>query len=81
MEKANLLNNYFRDQTLLDGKNAEVPAINDYPLTSYLGELNLNTDAVRLVLKSLPIGKACGPDDINNRVLKEFADQLGTPFC
>ena len=25
--------------------------------------------------------KASGPDDINNRVLKELADQLATPFC
>ena len=42
---------------------------------------NLNNDEVRLVLKSLPVGKASGPDDINNRVLKELADQLATPFC
>ena len=80
-EKANLLNDYFRDQTLLNDINVEVPVINDYPVTSYLDELNLNNDEVRLVLKSLPVGKASGPDDINNRILKELADQLATPFC
>ena len=80
-EKANLLNDYFRDQTLLNDIKVEVPVINDYPVTSYLDELNLNNDEVRLVLKSLPAGKASGPDDINNRVLKELADQLATPFC
>ena len=76
-----MLNDYFRNQTLLNYINVEVPVINDYPVTSYLDELNLNNDEVRLVLKSLPVGKASGPDDINNRVLKELADQLATPFC
>ena len=80
-EKANLLNDYFRNQTLLNDRNVEVPVINDYPVTSYLDELYLNNDEERLVLKSLPIGKASGPDDINNRVLKELADQLATSFC
>ena len=52
-----MLNDYFRDQTLLNYINVEVPVINDYPVTSYLDELNLNNDEVRLVLKSLPVGK------------------------
>ena len=80
-EKANLLNDYFRDQTILDEANVEVPDIQDYPLTSYLNDVNLNTDEVKLALKSLPIGKASGPDEISNRVLKELADQLATPLC
>ena len=61
-EKANLLNDYFRDQTLLDDSNVEVPFIQDYPVTSYLNDINLNSDEIRQVLKSLPIGKASGPD-------------------
>ena len=81
LEKANLLNDYFRDQTLLDDANVEVPAIQDYPVTFYLSDLNLNTDEVTLALKSLPIGKASGPDEISNQVLKELADQLATPLC
>ena len=68
-EKANLLNDYFRDQTLLNDRNVEASVINDYPVTSYLDELNLNNDEVRLVLKSLPVGKASGPDDINQRTI------------
>ena len=37
--KANLLNDYFRDQALLNDRHVEVPFINDYPATSYLDEL------------------------------------------
>ena len=33
------------------------------------------------VLKSLPIGKATGPDLINNRLLKELAESLSFPLC
>ena len=40
--KSPLLNDYFRDQTLLNDRNVEVPVINDYPVTSYLNELYLN---------------------------------------
>ena len=65
-ERANLLNDYFRDQTILDEAIDEVPDIQDYPLTSYLNDLNLNTDEVKLALKSLPIGKASVPDEISN---------------
>ena len=80
-KKTNLLNDYFRDQTLLNDANVEVPNIQDYPVTSYLNDLNLITDEVTLALKSLPIGKASGPDEISNRVLQELADQLATPLC
>ena len=31
-------------------------------------------------LKSLPIGKAAGPDLINNKLLKELAQPLALPF-
>ncbi|MCU7958379.1 MAG: reverse transcriptase family protein, partial [gamma proteobacterium symbiont of Bathyaustriella thionipta] len=80
-EKANLLNDFFRDQTLLDDQNIDVPRINNYNVISSLDELIINPEEVRLVLKALPIGKASGPDDINNRVLKELSDQLAIPFC
>ena len=31
-------------------------------------------------MKFLAIGKACGPDQINNRILKELADELSPPL-
>jgi hypothetical protein len=36
----------------------------------------LPVDEVKLVLKSLPLGKAAGPDDINNRILHELSHEL-----
>ena len=33
------------------------------------------------VLKSLPLGKAVGPDRINNRILRGLAHELSNPLC
>ena len=33
------------------------------------------------MFKSLPVGKAAGPDGINNRILRELARKLFVPFC
>ena len=80
-DKANLLNDYFQEQTVISDDNVEVPVINDYNLVSRLNSIILTTDEVKIVLKSLPLGKAAGPDGVNNRVLKELADVLSLPLC
>ena len=80
-DKANLLNDYFQEQTVINDDNVEVPVINDYNLVSRLNSIILTTDEVTTVLKSLPLGKAAGPDGVNNRVLKELADVLSLPLC
>ena len=69
-EKANILNDFFKDQTLLDERNAEIPDIHSYPVNSPLSNIVLTSDEFESVLKSLPVGKAVGPDGISNRVLK-----------
>ena len=61
-EKANILNDFFKDQTLLDERNAEIPDIHSYPVDSPLSNIVLTSDEVESVLKSLPVGKAVGPD-------------------
>ena len=61
-EKANKLNNFFKDQTLLNERNAEIPDINSYPVDSPLSNIVLTSDEVESVLKSLPVGKAVGLD-------------------
>ena len=80
-DKVNLLNDYFQEQTVINDDNVEVPVINDYNLVSRLNSIILTTDEVTIVLKSLPLGKAAGPDGVNNRVLKELADVLSLPLC
>ena len=40
----------------------------------------VQTEEVCAILKSLATGKACGPDQINNRVLKEVAESIAEPL-
>ena len=80
IDKANVLNDFFVDQTLLDDSTASLPQtvnVPDYNLES----LNISREEVESTLKSLPLGKAAGPDLINNRILKELAQPLSLPLC
>ena len=70
-DKANVFNQYFQSQTELDDSNIPVPEL---PQSNFsLSSIELNTEEVQSTLKSLVTGKACGPDHINNRILKELA--------
>ena len=80
-EKANILNDFFKDQTLLDERNAEIPDIHSYPVDSPLSNIVLTSDEVESVLKSLSVGKAVGPDGISNRVLKELSREISPALC
>ena len=79
-EKANLLNDFFTAQTVINDQNVDVPDVTDRNVISELSTIVLTADEVKSVLKSLPVGKASGPDGISNRVLKELADQLAMPL-
>ena len=39
------------------------------------------TDEVKAILRTLPVGKAVGPDGISNRILRELASELSTPLA
>ena len=41
----------------------------------------LNPSDVKAVLKILAIGKASGPNGLNNRVLKELSNVISDPLC
>ena len=79
-EKANLLNNYFRDQTILNDNDVEVPFCPPHDVISELNSLVLNPEEVLSILKSLPTGKAVGPDGVSNRILKELAEKIHIPL-
>ena len=79
-DKANVLNDYFRKQTVINDGNVEVPVITGYNLVSHLHDIILTPDEIENVLKSLPLGKAAGPDGINNKILKELANTIPLPF-
>ena len=80
-EKVNILNNFFRDQTLLDDCNVELPEIIPYPVGHNLESITLSPDEVKCILKSLPVGKATGPDGVSNRILFALANGLFSPIC
>ena len=79
-EKANIFNEFFRDQTLLDEHQASLPETKHLPPFK-LDSITTTPDEVESILKSLPLGKATGPDLINNRLLKELARPLSFPLC
>ena len=81
MEKANVLNDFFRDQTLLDDQNAILPNIPSYPVNSTLDSIIVTPEEVSTVLLSLPLGKSAGPDGINNRILREVAKEFSPALC
>ena len=59
-DKANILNDFFKDQTLLDERNAEIPDIHSYPFDSPLSNIVLTSEEVESVLKSLPVVRLLG---------------------
>ena len=80
-DKANVLNNFFRDQTIINDDGVELPQFENYDIQSELSSIHITPDEVETVLKSLPLGKSSGPDGINNRVLRELAKEISVPFC
>ena len=80
-DKANILNDFFEDQTLLDERNAEIPDIHSYPADSPLSNIVLTSEEVEFVLKSLPVGKAVWPDGISTCVLKELSQEISPALC
>ncbi|MCG8049110.1 MAG: reverse transcriptase domain-containing protein [Candidatus Thiodiazotropha endolucinida] len=80
-EKSNLLNDFFRDQTLLNDHDAVLPEMPPYSVENNLSSLVFTPDEVKLILKSLPVGKATGPDGLSNRILSALANELSGPVC
>ena len=78
-DKANILNNFFTEQTLVDESQETLPQSVKIPHTILNLSLIVTPEEVRDTLKSLPIGKAAGSDFINNRLFKELAHPLALP--
>ena len=73
-DKADIFNVFFHSQSLLDETNKDIPTLSEP--TNTLDSIHLEIEEVCSILKSLQVGKACGPDMINNRILKEIADSV-----
>ena len=46
-----------------------------------LNNIEFSRTEVETLLKSLPIGKASGPNNLSNRILRELAHEISSPFC
>ena len=78
LQKANRLNNFFTSQTIVDDSNKTLPDITqpEYALNS----TKISSQDVKDVLMHLNIYKACGPDLLSPRLLKEEATALEEPL-
>ena len=56
-----------------------LPEAPDYDIDS-LPRLHVSETAVRAALMSVPVNKACGPDNISARIIVECADELVVPM-
>ncbi|OOY49087.1 hypothetical protein BOV97_13130, partial [Solemya velum gill symbiont] len=81
IEKANILNNFFVQQTYINETNVNIPTLNQYSGTFVLNYVQFTPLEVHSVLSTLPLGKASGPDGISNRILREAANELSVPLC
>jgi len=79
-DKANLLNKFFHSQTLLNDSNKIIPNMHLHSNKPQLEKIVITQQEVIDTLKSLKLGKAAGPDMINNRILKELSQQLAHPL-
>ena len=80
-EKANLFNNYFQGQTVLDDSNAILPELPEPSYLTSLSSIAFDPQAVEEILRTLKTDKASGPDGLSNRILKELSHELSSPLC
>ena len=80
-EKANLFNNYFQGQTILDDSNAVLPELPEPSYLTSLSSIAFDSQEVEEILKTLKTDKASGPDGLSNRILKELSHELSSPLC
>ena len=80
-EKANLFNNCFQGQTVLDNSNAVLPELPGPSYFTSLSSIALDPQEVEEILKTLKTDKASGPDGLSNHILKELSHKLSSPLC
>ena len=58
-----------------------VPDVACNDIVNELSSIILTLAKIKVVLKSLPVGKAVGPDGISNKILCELSVEISLPFC
>ena len=78
-DKANMLNEYFSSQSVVNDINKTLPPRTD--TNNQLNFITISEQEVKDVLDNLNVTKACGPDLISPRLLKEGASVLSKPLA
>lgn len=74
-EKASLFNDYFHSVFQRDTEDDPLPEVN-YAINDALSTIRFTCEQVNSALRALDIAKACGPDKLSPRVLKECSAEL-----
>ena len=80
-DKANILNIFFSNPQLFNNQYPILHQILPTAVTNELNKIEFSRTEVETILKSLPIGKASGPNNLSNRILRELAQEISSPFC
>ena len=78
-DKAEMLNMYFASKSVIDDSNKTLPI--PEPVQHTLESITITTQDVLDVFLHLEVSKACGPDLINPRILKEGSHILAHPYA
>ena len=79
--KASLLNSFFVTRTRLNENDHALPTGLSGNDQNSLTSILIESMEVRDVLTNLNVGKAPGPDGINNTIFREPANQSAKPLC
>ena len=79
LQKANMLNDYFSSQAVVNDDNNTLPPPKPI-LHDRLEILEITPESVKDVLDGLDVDKACGPDLMSPRLLKEGSSVLAQPY-
>ena len=78
-DKANILNDYFVSISNINDCETELPPF-IYKTDSRLDNISFTQTEIIDVLKGLNVNKACGPDQISHRMLKETSRTISLPL-
>ena len=79
VQKANILNSEFASK-FTDSRIATLPDICAHDLPMFSG-MKCDVNTVRTILSSIPVHKACGPDGISARIIRECIYELSVPLA
>ena len=80
LEKANLFNDFFREQCGPITNNSSLPNKSTIETVNRLSDINIGTDTIIKLIRSLDPNKAHGCDGISVRMLKLCATSISKPL-